>query len=83
MTRETLHSDSPPEDATFDFIACLAWRWGIEKQAAREMLGHWMATYEPVKTSNVCRGPRRCPASGFFLRPGIEDAGRTEKVGAR
>jgi len=78
MTRDDSHLDRAQGDSAFDFIACLASRWGIDKQAAQEMLGHWMAVYEPAKA----RAPKRPSVSGVFPRPSIEDADQAEKAGA-
>lgn len=82
MTRDPSHPDPAPADSTFDFIACLAARFGIEKHTAREMLGRWMATYEPVKPEHVTSASARPTPSGVFRRPDTEDAGHAGKVGS-
>lgn len=82
MTTNPSSSDQALDVTQFDFVRHLALRLGVEERAARETLGRWMAKYEPVKSSNVSRAPRRAPASGVFPRPGAEEAGRQEEATA-
>ena len=79
-TEKTIPNDAF-EEFQMDFNAYLGRRFGIDRDAAKTVLGRWLETYEPAASHAGLAAGRR-QRSGIFPSPSAPETQATAKTDA-